>query len=43
MDVALLGVNDLVIVQAKDAILVCHRHDVEKIKKLIPKLPERLQ
>jgi mannose-1-phosphate guanylyltransferase len=42
-DVALLGVNDLVIVQAKDAILVCHRHDVEKIKKLIPKLPERLQ
>lgn len=41
--VALLGVNDLVIVQSQDAILVCHRHDVEKIKKLIPKVPERLQ
>jgi len=41
--VALLGVNDLVVVQAKDAILVCHRHDVEKIKKLIPMVPERLQ
>ncbi|MBV8352523.1 MAG: mannose-1-phosphate guanylyltransferase [Verrucomicrobia bacterium] len=41
--VALLGVNDLVIVQSKDAILVCHRHDVEKIKNLIPKVPERLQ
>jgi mannose-1-phosphate guanylyltransferase len=41
--VALLGVNDLVVVQSKDAILVCHRHDVEKIKNLIPKVPERLQ
>src|SRR5246127_5709895 len=41
--VALLGVSDLVVVHSKDAILVCHRHDVEKIKKLIPQVPERLQ
>src|SRR6202043_182932 len=41
--VALLGVNDLVVVHSKDAILVCHRHDVEKIKKLIPQVPEQLQ
>src|SRR6202040_2810410 len=34
--VALLGVNDVVVVQTKDAILVCHRDEVEKIKGLIP-------
>ena len=43
MHVALLGVSDLVVVHSKDAILVCHRHEVEKIKKLIPQVPERLQ
>jgi mannose-1-phosphate guanylyltransferase len=41
--VALLGVNDIVVVQTKDAILVCHRHEVEKIKGLIPSIPEALQ
>jgi mannose-1-phosphate guanylyltransferase len=41
--VALLGVSDLVVVQANDAILVCHRHDVEKIKKLVPLVPDQLQ
>lgn len=41
--VALLGVSDLVVVQSKDAILVCHRRDVEKIKKLVPRVPETLQ
>ena len=41
--VALLGVHDLVVVQTKDATLVCHRHDVEKIKDLIPFLPQTLQ
>jgi mannose-1-phosphate guanylyltransferase len=41
--VALLGVHDLVIVQTADATLVCNRHDVEKIKGLIPSIPEPLQ
>src|SRR5215471_11452570 len=41
--VALLGVHDLVVVQTKDATLVCHRHDVEKIKSLIPFVPQPLQ
>jgi mannose-1-phosphate guanylyltransferase len=41
--VALLGVNDLVVVQTKDAILVCHRHDTEKIKQLLPGIPDKLQ
>lgn len=41
--IALLGVNDLVVVQAKDAVLVCHRHDVEKIKKIVASIPKKLQ
>ena len=41
--VALLGVNDLVVVQTADAIMVCHRHDVEKIKKLVQLVPKQLQ
>jgi mannose-1-phosphate guanylyltransferase len=41
--VALLGVHDLVVVRTGDAVLVCHRHDVEKIKGLIPFIPESLQ
>jgi mannose-1-phosphate guanylyltransferase len=41
--VALLGVHDIVVVQTADAILVCHRHEVEKIKGLIPYIPETLQ
>jgi mannose-1-phosphate guanylyltransferase len=41
--VALLGVNDIVVVRTGDAVLVCHRHDVEKIKGLIPFIPELLQ
>jgi len=41
--VALLGVHDIVVVQTADAILVCHRHEVEKIKGLIPFIPETLQ
>ena len=41
--VALLGIHDLVVVQTSDAILVCNRHDVEKIKGLIPFIPEPLQ
>ena len=41
--VALLGVHNLIIVRTGDAILVCHRHDAEKIKDLIGKLPPKLQ
>jgi mannose-1-phosphate guanylyltransferase len=43
MHVALLGVSDLVVIQTADAILVCHRHDVEKIKKLVQLIPKQLQ
>jgi len=41
--IALLGVHDLIVVRTKDALLVCHRHDAEKIKNLIGKLPPELQ
>jgi mannose-1-phosphate guanylyltransferase len=43
LDVALLGVRDLIVVQTKDAILVCNRHEVESLKKLVEVLPEELQ
>jgi mannose-1-phosphate guanylyltransferase len=43
MNVALLGVHNLIVVRTKDAILVCHRHQAEKIKNLIGKLPSELQ
>src|SRR6202171_3291179 len=41
--VALLGVHNLIIVRTGDAVLVCHRHDAEKIKDLIGRLPANLQ
>lgn len=41
--VALLGVHNLIVVRTKDAVLVCHRHQAEKIKNLIGKLPSELQ
>src|SRR5216110_2834319 len=37
--IALLGVHNLIVVRTGDAILVCHRHQAEKIKHLIGKLP----
>src|SRR5204863_773195 len=40
--VALLGVHDLIVVRTGDAILVCHRHQAEKIKDLIGSLPPEL-
>lgn len=42
-NVALLGVNNLIVVRTGDAVLVCHRHHAEKIKNLVAKLPEKLQ
>jgi mannose-1-phosphate guanylyltransferase len=41
--VALLGVNDLIVVQTPDAILVCSRHEAEKIKQLVGLVPPELQ
>jgi len=40
---ALVGVNDLIVVQTKDSILVCHRHEVERVKNLVGSLPEEFQ
>jgi mannose-1-phosphate guanylyltransferase len=42
-NVALLGVHNLIVVRTADAVLVCHRHQAEKIKTLIGKLPPKLQ
>ncbi len=41
--VALLGVHNLIVVRTGDAILICHRHQAEKIKNLVGKLPPELQ
>src|SRR5213594_510994 len=41
--VALLGVHDLIVVRTPRAIVVCHRHEVKKIKDVISKLPPDLQ
>lgn len=41
--VALLGVHNLIVVRTADALLVCHRHQAEKIKNLIGQLPPELQ
>jgi mannose-1-phosphate guanylyltransferase len=43
LQVALLGVRDLIVVQTEDAILVCNRHEVENVKKLVESLPDQLQ
>jgi len=41
--VALLGVHDLIVVRTHDALLICHRHEAERIKDLIGKIPPELQ
>src|SRR6195256_1478497 len=41
--IALLGVHDLIVVRTADALLVCDRHEADKIKDLIGKLPPELQ
>jgi mannose-1-phosphate guanylyltransferase len=41
--VALLGVSDLIVVQTPDAVLVCQRHEAEKIKQLVALVPPELQ
>lgn len=41
--VALAGVEDLIVIDTGDALLVCHRNEAENIKKLVPLVPEVLQ
>ncbi len=41
--IALVGVHDLIVVRTPDALLVCHRHEAERIKDLFGKLPPELQ
>jgi mannose-1-phosphate guanylyltransferase len=41
--IALLGVHNLIVVRTSDAILICHRHQAERIKNLVAKLPPELQ
>src|SRR5215212_2969787 len=41
--IALLGVHNLIVVRTGDALLVCHRHQAERIKDLVGKLPPELQ
>lgn len=41
--VALSGVQDLIVIDTEDALLVCHRSEAEKIKKIVPQVPEALQ
>lgn len=41
--VALAGVQDLIVIDTGDALLVCHRNEAENIKKLVPRVPEELQ
>ena len=43
LKVALLGVHNLIVVRTGDAVLICHRHQAEKIKKLVGQLPPELQ
>ena len=41
--IALLGVHNLIVIRTEDSILICSRHDAEKIKNLVGKLPPDLQ
>jgi mannose-1-phosphate guanylyltransferase len=41
--IGLIGVQDLIIVQTPDALLICNRHEAEKIKHLVAKVPPPLQ
>ena len=40
--IALLGVEDLIVVETDDALLVANRHQADAIKKLGAQLPEEL-
>ncbi len=40
--IALLGVDDLIVVQTDDALLVANKHQADDIKKIVAELPETL-
>lgn len=40
--IAVCGASDLIVVETDDAVLVCHKDQVQNIKKLLPELPESL-
>jgi mannose-1-phosphate guanylyltransferase len=40
--IALLGVDDLIVVQTEDALLIASRHQADAIKNLAPSLPPEL-
>jgi len=40
--VALLGVNDLIVVQTEDGLLIANRHQADDIKKIVDLLPKEL-
>jgi mannose-1-phosphate guanylyltransferase len=40
--IALLGVNDLIVVQTEDALLIANRHQADDIKKIVDLLPKEL-
>ncbi|MDA0765430.1 MAG: sugar phosphate nucleotidyltransferase [Verrucomicrobia bacterium] len=40
--IALLGVDDLIVVQTADGLLIANRHQADAIKKVVAKLPEEL-
>jgi len=40
--IALLGVNDLIVVQTDDALLVANKHLADDIKKIVAELPDKL-
>ncbi|MDQ3625054.1 MAG: sugar phosphate nucleotidyltransferase, partial [Verrucomicrobiota bacterium] len=41
--IALMGVADLIVVQTRDALLICNRHEAERIKQLVARVPAELQ
>lgn len=41
--IALIGVQNLIVVRTRDALLICNQHDAERIKNLIADLPPELQ
>ncbi len=43
LHIAIVGVSDLIVVQTPDALLICHRHEAEKIKQLVATAPPALQ
>jgi mannose-1-phosphate guanylyltransferase len=41
--VGLLGVQNLIIVETEDALLICDKHEAERIKQLVAAVPRELQ